>query len=405
LATLVISATMVLGSGSAAPVSQGPTVTVLAHLTAPGTSLNDAFGLGIALSRDTVLVGGPDEDGPGRAAAIQPQTPPIGTRLAVIKPGGFVSSVAMSGSTIVVGADELDGAGRVLVFTRSGSGWTRTAELSGTDTKAGAEFGSSVAISGTTIAVTAGEAFRTYAFSNAGSGWFQLAEFASPEGLVASVPVAISGNTMIVADGWGKGTVYSLVGGRWRKSAILAGPGRVLYGPSNVGLSGNAAIVSDQTWRTRPGSFAPLDTAAWLFSRTATGWRRTAEIGPFYDATDDNDVALAGNNVFLSSFGSGGPGPGGPGTVRAFSTTTTGWQQTGEFKHHADFGTSLAIAGTVGLVGDRSAGSIAAYVFLKTTTGWRAKAVLRFPKGFSTAVLSGSYALVVGSNEVHVFEA
>jgi hypothetical protein len=47
------------------------------------------------------------------------------------------------------------GAGRVYVFTKSPSGWKQVAELKGSDTAPGDEFGFSVGISGTTAVVGA----------------------------------------------------------------------------------------------------------------------------------------------------------------------------------------------------------------------------------------------------------
>ena len=75
------------------------------------------------------------------------------------------SSVAVSGTTIAAGAPgatvngNLD-QGAVYVFTRAASGgpWTQTAKLTATDGAADDYLGSSVAVSGTTIAAGAPDA-------------------------------------------------------------------------------------------------------------------------------------------------------------------------------------------------------------------------------------------------------
>jgi hypothetical protein len=88
-------------------------------------------------------------------------------------------SVAVSGTTIVagspyhkVGSDTQQGV--VYVFSDEGGSWTQTAELTASDGAAGAAFGSSVAVSGSTIAVLGGGSL--YVFSGAGGSWTQTAE-------------------------------------------------------------------------------------------------------------------------------------------------------------------------------------------------------------------------------------
>ncbi|MGO9197616.1 MAG: FG-GAP repeat protein [Acidimicrobiales bacterium] len=63
-------------------------------------------------------------------------TPPIGTKLAILKGYGatefdrFGSSAAISGTTLVVGADGVDdAAGRAYVFARKKGRWKREATL------------------------------------------------------------------------------------------------------------------------------------------------------------------------------------------------------------------------------------------------------------------------------------
>ena len=68
----------------------------------------------------------------------------------------FGGSVALSGSTLVVGAfGHANGAGRTYVFTKAATGWQQTAELKGSDTAAKDDFGGSVALSGSTVVVSA----------------------------------------------------------------------------------------------------------------------------------------------------------------------------------------------------------------------------------------------------------
>ena len=77
----------------------------------------------------------------------------------------FGTSVAISGSTAVVGAYRKDsGAGAAYIFVRSGTTWAQQEELTASDRAAGDGFGASVAISGSKAVVGA-----TYP-SQAGAG-------------------------------------------------------------------------------------------------------------------------------------------------------------------------------------------------------------------------------------------
>jgi hypothetical protein len=119
------------------------------------------------------------------AATHSQVTPPIGTQLAELSGTGtgpgdeFGESVAVAGTTIVVGAPLYDaGAGRAYVFTETASGWEETAELQGTESTSDDWFGRSVAISVTTIVVGAmwqAGAGRAYVFNKVATGWQQTA--------------------------------------------------------------------------------------------------------------------------------------------------------------------------------------------------------------------------------------
>ena len=119
----------------------------------------------------------------------------------------FGISAAISGKTAIVGAiDHANNAGRAYVFTRTASGWKQVAELEGSDTVAGDNFGYSVAISGTTIVVsaTAYESYspnvigRAYLFTKTATGWKQIAELKGPHTGLFGNSVAISGMTVMV---------------------------------------------------------------------------------------------------------------------------------------------------------------------------------------------------------------
>jgi uncharacterized protein (DUF2345 family) len=101
----------------------------------------------------------------------------------------FGWSVAVSGSTAVVGAPyatALSGAtyaGTAYIFSKVHGTWTQEAELSPSDTASSDKFGWSVAISGTTVVIGApGHTYllgAAYVFSDASGTWTQQAELAA----------------------------------------------------------------------------------------------------------------------------------------------------------------------------------------------------------------------------------
>jgi nucleoside-specific outer membrane channel protein Tsx len=171
--------------------------------------------------------------------------------------GAFGESVTISGTTAVVGSENiLTGAGRAYVFTKEGSMWNQVAELEGSDTVADDFFGNAVAISGTTVVVGAWghskKAGRAYVFTKEGSMWNQVAELKGSDtaaGDQFGSSVAISGTTVVVG-AWshskaGRAYVFTKKGSMWNQVAELEGSDTVagdLFGES-VAISGTTAIV------------------------------------------------------------------------------------------------------------------------------------------------------------------
>jgi hypothetical protein len=105
----------------------------------------------------------------------------------------------------VVGATRRDSSGRAYVFTKTTTGWKQSAELAGSDTASGDYFGHSVAISSTTVVVGAYRhamlAGRTYVFTKTASSWRQLTELKGSDTIVGAQfgrSVAISGTTAVI---------------------------------------------------------------------------------------------------------------------------------------------------------------------------------------------------------------
>ena len=141
-----------------------------AKLLAADKANTDFFGISVALSGDTAVVGASVEDDSGTtdngAAYVFTRTAGVWTQqqklLAADKSASdnFGASVAVSGDTAVVGAYGEDdggttGNGAAYVFTRTGGVWTQQQKLLAADVANNDQFGWSVALSGDTALVGA----------------------------------------------------------------------------------------------------------------------------------------------------------------------------------------------------------------------------------------------------------
>ena len=170
----------------------------------------------------------------------------------------FGNSVAISGATAVVGARiPAKVAGRAYVFAETASGWRQVAELKGSDTVASDGFGSSVAISGTTAIVSA-------------QGY---------------------------AKGLGRAYVFTKTGAGWKQTAELKGSHMGLFGNS-VAISGTTAVVSATAYE----SYSPnVIGRAYVFAKTATGWKQIAELKGPHTGLFGNSVAISGMTVMVGA--------------------------------------------------------------------------------------------------------
>jgi hypothetical protein len=148
----------------------------------------------------------------------------------------FGSSVAISGTTMVAGAtSRAASAGRAYVFTKTVAGWKQTAKLEGSDTAAGDHFGWSVGVSGTTAIVGgflhAKGAGRAYVFTETPGGWRQVVELKGKDTIGLDgfgISVGISAATAVVgatghAGGAGRVYVFTKSPSGWKQVAELKG--------------------------------------------------------------------------------------------------------------------------------------------------------------------------------------
>jgi uncharacterized protein (DUF2345 family) len=320
-----------------------------AKLTASDGAPVDQFGISVAVSGDTVVVGAPSASGggfdPGAAYVF---VKPIGgwngnlTQTAKLTASDglafdrFGRSVAISGHTVVVGAFGADigsntNQGAAYVFVKPSGGWsgnlTENAKLTASDGAAFDEFGTSVAVSGDTVVVGArgNNSFQgaAYVFVKPGGGWSgnltQDAKLTASDGAASDVfgsSVAVSGDTVVVGaphknSSQGAAYVFVKPSGGWsgnltQDAKLTASDGAAgdEFGVS-VAISGDTVVVG-----------APFDDiggntyqgAAYVFVKPSGGWTTTstftAKLTASDGAVDDyfgSSVAVSGDTVVVGA--------------------------------------------------------------------------------------------------------
>ncbi len=298
-----------------------------------GGKTGDWFGYSVAISGDDIVVGANYADvgtfvDAGAAYVFRWQDPTVKW----IEEGQLIDSnawhgdqagrsVGIDGSTAVVASTLSDtggwlDAGSVSVFTRNGSTWSETAELTITNNYTYNDFGTAVAISGDRIVATAqGENYGTtigavgycYIFERTGGAWGQTARLANPNLAPFSYfgkSVAIRGDLVVVGHPdndtssaidsgaawlfrWGKKTGWvpdgeliasdGAAGDRFGASVALSDDTIVCGAPKNDTASGSdwgvayAYAAADLTLTLSPSHPAPDQTIDGVVFRGAPG--------------------------------------------------------------------------------------------------------------------------------------
>ncbi|NQZ12061.1 MAG: FG-GAP repeat protein, partial [Algicola sp.] len=182
----------------------------------------------------------------------------------------FGISIAFSGDTILVGADLNDekavNAGAAYVFTRIGNSWIQQAKLTAADGAQTDLFGVRVALDGNTALISARrddddvmgvDAGSAYIFTRSGTIWRQQTKLTAPDGVADDRfgrSVALAKDTALIGamfrDDKGKNSgaayVFTRTGNSWHfKTRITATDGTAgdVFG-WNVALSGQRAVIT-----------------------------------------------------------------------------------------------------------------------------------------------------------------
>lgn len=224
----------------------------------------------------------------------------------------FGSWIAVSGTTAVVGAarkgDQGPGSGAVYVFDKVGSAWTQTQKLVASDGAATHIFGTSVDISGSTIAVGApGDASHgnftgaVYVFQKGGSVWSETQKLVASDAAAKRYfgeRVALSGTSLVVsawgdaAQGNNAGAVYAFE----QSSDTYAQVQKIV--PADAGAQDRfGAALALRNGLLVVGSVGDDDRgintgATYLFTKSGPTWTQLRKITTS-DSTTDEDFGAA----------------------------------------------------------------------------------------------------------------
>ena len=192
-----------------------------AKLTADDGAAGNVFGISVALFDDTAVIGADLDDNKGNnsgAAYVFTRSGSTWSQQAKLTADDgaaddiFGIRVALSGDTAVIGAarddDKGDNSGAAYVFIRSGTTWSQQAKLTAADGAANDRFGTRVALSGNTAVIGAildddkcDNSGSAYVFTRSGTSWSQQAKLTAADGTADDVfgwSVALSGDTAVI---------------------------------------------------------------------------------------------------------------------------------------------------------------------------------------------------------------
>jgi hypothetical protein len=337
---------------------------------------------------------------------------PVSHRTPALVPGPVSDelgqSLAVAGNTALVGAPGVNNyAGAVYVYLRQGGSWGLRGILTDPRNRPYDEFGTSIALDGTTAVI--GAPSLAYVYSGSGANWKLKATFRPPAGASAvgdgfGDSVALSGNTALVGSGLGgEAGVYVHAASGWHLQATLAAPKFTVTTATDisVALSGNVAVIGEDAAKS-----------VYVYDRTGTTWERAATLAD--PGKSDNDqygdsVALSGSTIVVGARGTHTTG-------HAYFYTGSGgsWQLQATLSdpkgHPFDgFGSAVAIVGTSAVVGATGAFSRGdAYAYSLVSNQWQLKTVFYDPDHgisdqFGSAFALDSSTLLIGASWTHFF--
>ncbi len=314
----------VLNQGSAyVYVRSGDTWGNQQKLLAPDGAYNARFGIAVALSGDTAIIGA-DHDVNGSAqgsAYIFVRNGTTWTQQQKLYDAAgssfdrFARAVAIQGDTALVGAPDAGFSGAAYVYTRTGTTWTLQQKLTNPTAYA---LGFSVALSGDTAVLGATSADSTvgavYVFVRSGTTWTEQQKLVASDGVSGDYfggAVAVDGDTAIGATDLSssyQGAAYVFVrnGTSWTEQQKLVGSNGAAgddFG-RNVALVGDRALIGADSHAV--GAY-PDQGAAYAFVRSGTTWTEQQTLATAQSASYQFGwaVGLSGTTALIGAPGFG----------------------------------------------------------------------------------------------------
>jgi hypothetical protein len=352
----------------------------------------------------------------------------------------FGWSVAISGDTAVVGCylddQAASQAGAAFIYERTPGGWVQTQKLIASDAAGSDLFGSAVAISGDTVAVTAPnkkvgsltQAGAAYLFVRTQNGWVESGKIVSNDpswlgGFGDDVHLWGDGRLIVgkrqdgqIAAYSGAAYVFDRQGALWIQTAKLKASDAKeadTFGES-VCVEGDVALIGaafvDVAGVKNAG-------AAYLFEFTPSGWVETQKLTASDGWTEDRfgwSVVISGATALIGAIACD-VGAMNTGAAYIFNREQSGWVEKQKLTalHPAAndfFGFSVAIDGELAIVGAEADGPIdagAAYAFKRSGSSWSRIGKLLAKKGSESDLMgrsvgiSGATAIVSAHADDH----
>jgi hypothetical protein len=361
--------------------------------TSDDGAASDQFGRAVVVDGDTAMIGSPNStvDGHEGQGAVYVFTRSDGTwsqaQKLTASDGAagdvFGIAVAISSDTAIVGAYSKDDyQGAAYVFRRTGANWSEAQKLTADDAAAFDQFGWSVALSGDTALIGATGASiggnngqgAAYAFTEAGGSWQQTGKFSSIDGAAADNfgwSVALDGSTALVGTGFvaigeniyqGAAYVFDGSRGSWTQVQKLTASNGAAYDffGLSVALSGDTALVGADGAATDGDPFSNQGVA-YEFVESGGAWTELQQLAASDGQPSDGFgewVSLAGDNALVGAPGVTVDGHASQGAAYLFTRDdgAGNWTQAHTFLasdggENDQFGWEVALSGSTALIG------------------------------------------------------
>ena len=295
----------------------------------------------------------------------------------------FGIAVAISGDTTVVGADYApDGAGvrsgAAYIYRFDGAHWIETQKLTAPNGVENTTFGYSVAISDDTVVIGAPEvgglgvaAGSVYVYRFDGATWVQQPRLVPSVGRLRDffgISVALSGDTVLIGAngvagsgiGTGAAYIFQFADARWVETDKLVAPDGAQFDSfgCSVALFGNTGLIGARGHRAMPCSRG----AAYVFRRDKSGWNLETKLLGSNRTPGDNfgfSVALSGDTALVGAFQDDNNRQGqcdGAGAIHLFRFDHSGWLPIAKLTpkdavESDNFGIAVALCGDTAMVG------------------------------------------------------